>query len=56
MYKERDARAELLFHQSKPIAFLTFSLKLVEVTVAVAWAPHSRPCMEDNCEDKARTS
>ena len=27
MYKERDARAELLFHQSKPIAFLTFSLK-----------------------------
>ena len=27
MYKKRDARAQLLFRQSKPIAFLTFSLK-----------------------------
>ena len=27
MYKKRDARAELLFRQSKPIAFLTISLK-----------------------------
>ena len=26
MYKRRDARAELLFCQSKPIAFLWFSL------------------------------
>ena len=26
MYKNRDARAELLFRQSKPLAFLTFSL------------------------------
>ena len=27
MYKKRDARAQLLFRQSKPTAFLTFSLK-----------------------------
>ena len=50
MYKKRDARAQLLFRQSKPIAFLTFSLKSPSSLLKLPILDHAWKTTVANCE------